>query len=93
MGSASREALASVETVLTGLGSQADLATAEDLFAAGRVVADSAQLRAVISDPSADPTGKSALVKQVFAKQLTPAAVTIRFSVACVRSRVEPPAP
>jgi len=58
MGSASREALARSVSALAGLGSKADLATAEDLFAAGRVVADSAQLRAVVSDPSADPKGK-----------------------------------
>ena len=52
MGSATREALARSVSALADLGPKADLATAEDLFAAGRVVADSAQLRAVLSDPS-----------------------------------------
>ncbi|MGN7800591.1 F0F1 ATP synthase subunit delta [Leifsonia sp. 22587] len=66
MGSATREALARSVSALADLGSKADLATAEDLFAAGRVVADSAQLRAVLSDPTADPAAKATLVKRVF---------------------------
>ncbi|CAM5527759.1 ATP synthase subunit delta OS=Leifsonia shinshuensis OX=150026 GN=atpH PE=3 SV=1 [Leifsonia shinshuensis] len=58
---------------LAGLGSKADLATAEDLFAAGRVVADSAQLRSVLSDPSAPAEGKAALVQRVFGSLSAPA--------------------
>ncbi len=85
MGSASREALAYAVSALAGLGAKADLATAEDLFAAGRVVADSAQLRAVISDPSADPAGKAALVEQVFAKKLSTNAVSLLAAVASQR--------
>ncbi|MCI0158547.1 F0F1 ATP synthase subunit delta [Leifsonia shinshuensis] len=73
MGSASREALARSVSALAGLGSKADLATAEDLFAAGRVVADSAQLRSVLSDPSAPVEGKTALVRRVFASLSAPA--------------------
>jgi len=73
MGSATREALAGSVSALADQGPQADLATAEDLFAAGRVVADSAQLRAVVSDPSADPQGKSALIRRVFASLSAPA--------------------
>lgn len=73
MGSATREALARSVSALADQGSKADLATAEDLFAAGRVVADSAQLRAVLSDPTADPEGKAALVKRVFASLSEPA--------------------
>ncbi|WP_314148196.1 F0F1 ATP synthase subunit delta [uncultured Leifsonia sp.] len=73
MGSATREALARSVSALAGLGAKADLATAEDLFAAGRVVADSAQLRAVLSDPSADQAGKAALVQRVFGSLSAPA--------------------
>ncbi|GAA4151504.1 F0F1 ATP synthase subunit delta [Leifsonia shinshuensis] len=73
MGSASREALARSVQALAGLGSKADLATAEDLFAAGRVVADSAQLRSVLSDPSAPAEGKAALVQRVFGSLSAPA--------------------
>ncbi|MFF2052455.1 F0F1 ATP synthase subunit delta [Leifsonia sp. NPDC058194] len=84
MGSATREALARSVSALAGLGSKADLATAEDLFAAGRVVADSAQLRAVLSDPSADAAGKTALVTRVFASLSAPA-VELLVSVASGR--------
>ena len=73
MGSATREALARSVSALADLGSKADLATAEDLFAAGRVVADSAQLRAVLSDPTAAPAAKGALVKRVFRSLSEPA--------------------
>ncbi|WP_285113591.1 F0F1 ATP synthase subunit delta [Leifsonia sp. fls2-241-R2A-40a] len=73
MGSATREALARSVSALAELGSQADLATAEDLFAAGRVVADSAQLRAVLSDPTVLAEGKTVLVKRVFASLSAPA--------------------
>lgn len=82
MGSATREALARSVSALAGLGSTADLATAEHLFAAGRVVADSAQLRAVISDPSADPIGKAALVQRVFGSLSAPAIELLRAVVA-----------
>jgi F-type H+-transporting ATPase subunit delta len=84
MGSATREALARSVSALAGLGAKADLATAEDLFAAGRVVADSAQLRAVLSDPSADPAGKTALVRRVFGSLSAPA-VELLVSVASGR--------
>ncbi|ANF33121.1 ATP synthase F0F1 subunit delta [Leifsonia xyli] len=82
MGSATREALARSVSALADLGSKADLATAEDLFAAGRVVADSAQLRAVLSDPTADATGKAALVKRVFASLSEPAVTLLGVVVA-----------
>lgn len=84
MGSATREALANAVSALAELGAKADLATAEELFAAGRVVADSAQLRAVVSDPSADPQGKAALVERVFA-QLSPSAVSLLSTIAAQR--------
>ena len=82
MGSATREALARSVSALADLGSKADLATAEDLFAAGRVVADSAQLRAVLSDPTADPEGKAALVKRVFSSLSEPAVTLLGVIVA-----------
>lgn len=73
MGSATREALANSVSALADLGSKADLATAEDLFSAGRVVADSAQLRAVLGDPTVPAEGKTVLVKRVFASLSAPA--------------------
>jgi F-type H+-transporting ATPase subunit delta len=85
MGSATREALARSVSALAAQGTKADLATARDLFAAERVLADSAQLRAVVSDPSADPKGKSALVAQVFGPQLSAPAVELLSVVAAER--------
>jgi F-type H+-transporting ATPase subunit delta len=85
MGSATREALAKSVSALAAQGTKADLATAEDLFAAGRVVADSAQLRAVVSDPSADPKGKAALVANVFGRQLSAPAVELLSAIAAER--------
>ncbi|MFF1572001.1 F0F1 ATP synthase subunit delta [Leifsonia sp. NPDC058292] len=82
MGSATREALARSVAALSAQGTKADLATAEDLFAASKVLADSAQLRAVISDASADPQGKAALAKQVFGRQLSAPATELLSVVA-----------
>jgi F-type H+-transporting ATPase subunit delta len=85
MGSATREALAGSKAALAALGTTADLATAEDLFAAARAIGDSAQLRAVISDPSADAAGKSALISRIFASQLSKPAVSLLETVAAQR--------
>lgn len=73
MGSASREALASAKAELSAIGSGADLATGEQLFAAARIVAESGQLRGVLADPSADPAAKQVLVTRVFASFGEPA--------------------
>ncbi|UCR90140.1 F0F1 ATP synthase subunit delta [Mycetocola spongiae] len=67
MGSATREALAAGTQALDAAGS-IDLKTVTDLFAAGRAVGNSAQLRALLSDPSAEAALKAAAVDQVFGK-------------------------
>jgi F-type H+-transporting ATPase subunit delta len=85
MGSATREALARSVSALAAQGTKADLATAEDLFAASRVLAGSAQLRAVVSDPSADPKGKAELVRRVFGPRLSITAVDVLMAVASER--------
>jgi len=66
VGSATREALGATRSALAGLGGSGTLATGEELFAAGRVIGDSAQLRAALSDPSADPSNKRGIVDAVF---------------------------
>ncbi|WP_111718381.1 F0F1 ATP synthase subunit delta [Homoserinimonas sp. OAct 916] len=70
MGSATREALARGRAALTDLGDKIDLATAEDLFAAGRAVGASAPLKAALADSAATPEKKAALVDQVFGSKL-----------------------
>lgn len=65
MGSATREALVSSRAVLASLDG-VDLATAEELFAAGRVIGDSAQLRSLLADSASAATEKEAVIDAVF---------------------------
>ena len=67
MGSATRVALEEAKARLSSLGSQVDLATGEELFAAGRIIGDSSHLLGALSDPGVDAPIKVALVKQLFA--------------------------
>jgi len=66
MGSATRVALEEAEARLASLGSGVDLATGEELFAAGRIIGDSAQLRAALADHAVDGAAKAALVRRLF---------------------------
>jgi F-type H+-transporting ATPase subunit delta len=67
MGSATREALGSARAALAGLSSRdVTLQLAEELFAANRVIGDSSQLRALLSDPSGAPEVKRAAIAAVF---------------------------
>jgi F-type H+-transporting ATPase subunit delta len=66
MGSATREAVAAAKAALAGQPGAADLALGEELFAAGRVIGDSSQLRSVLSDPSADPAAKTKIIDGMF---------------------------
>lgn len=70
MGSASRQAIAASKSALAGLGAKANLALGEQLFAAGRAFAESAQLRAVLADPAIENSAKDALLGKVFGKNL-----------------------
>ncbi|QWL29933.1 F0F1 ATP synthase subunit delta [Rathayibacter toxicus] len=66
MGSASRQALASVQAELSALGSKVSLVTGQQLFEAAQLIDAQAQLRAALADPSADSSNKHALVTRVF---------------------------
>ena len=66
MGSATREAVAAAKAALAGQPGAADLALGEELFAAGRVIGDSTQLRSILSDPSADPAAKAKIIERIF---------------------------
>jgi F-type H+-transporting ATPase subunit delta len=74
MGSATREALASSKKALADLGTT-DLATAREIFAAGRVVGESGQLRSLLADPSAESQVKGSVVDRVFGPRLGAASV------------------
>jgi F-type H+-transporting ATPase subunit delta len=73
MGSATREALASARDALAKISSTDALATGTQLFAAARIIGESAQLRAVLADPSVAAEDKSSVVGQVFAAIGVPA--------------------
>ena len=70
MGSASRSALTSSKAALKALGAKANLALGEQLFAAGRALGESAQLRATLADPAVDAKAKAKLLSGVFGKGL-----------------------
>lgn len=66
MGSATREALSASRSALAELSGSTDLATGEQLLAAGRVIGDSSPLRAALADPSAETADKTSIVNGVF---------------------------
>ena len=84
MGSATREATAAAKAALAAQRS-VDLQVAEDLFAAGRVVGRSAQLRSALTDPDADPTRTRGLVNGVFGGRIGPVALELLGGIAASR--------
>jgi len=77
--------LATSRAALAAHAEWADLATAENLFDAGRVIGESSQLLAALGDASADEKHKAALVRAVFGATVTPAALELLLSVAAGR--------
>ncbi|MCS5715049.1 F0F1 ATP synthase subunit delta [Herbiconiux sp. CPCC 205716] len=85
MGSATREALAGATARLSSVAGAVDLATGEELFAAGRIIGDSSHLLAALSDPGAEPAAKSALVRRLFATAYSATTVDLLDTVATSR--------
>jgi F-type H+-transporting ATPase subunit delta len=81
MGSATRQASNSTKEALASLGSSVDLATAEQLFAAGRVLAESSQLRAMLADPAINVGAKEGLIGKVFGTKLGKSASALLLAV------------
>jgi len=71
MSSSTRQAVAAAKEIITPLLNDADLKFAEELFAIGSAVADSKQLRNILSDPSAEIAGKKAALAAVFGKSVS----------------------
>ena len=84
MGSATREALAASRAELSTRGS-ADLATADELFSAGRIIGSSAQLISMLSDTATDATQKQAILDAVFGTNLAPATLGLLGTVVSQR--------
>ena len=85
MGSATRQATVVSQTALKGLGAKVTLATAEELFAAGRSLATSTHLQSTLSDPAIAPADKAKLVGNLFGKKLGTQAATLLDSVVAQR--------
>lgn len=85
MGSATRQATAVSQTALKGLGTKVTLATAEQLFAAGRSLASSTHLQSSLSDPAIAPAEKAKLVTAVFGKKIGLQAAKLLDSVVAQR--------
>ncbi len=73
MGSATRVALAEARTALGALKNADALAAGQQLFSAGRVIGDSAQLRSMLSDPSVAASEKAAVIDRLFSSLGSPA--------------------
>ena len=68
MASATRQSTAKSLAELKPLLAKADIKFADELFAIGAVLASSAQLRGILSDPSTEKDAKAGVVKAVFGK-------------------------
>jgi F-type H+-transporting ATPase subunit delta len=84
MASSTRQARIVAQEALDALGT-VSLATATELFAAANALHSSKQLRAALSDPSAEAARKAQLVQKVFAAKLSPEVVSVLASVAQAR--------
>jgi F-type H+-transporting ATPase subunit delta len=70
MGSTTSQALAASKASLAAASGLGELATAEQLLTAGRLIGGSAQLQALLGDPSTEPAIKVAALKAVFGASL-----------------------
>ena len=71
MASSTRQSLAAAKEALNPLLAKADLKFAEEIFAIGAAVASSAQLRSILSDPSAEAGAKAGAVAAVFKESVS----------------------
>ena len=83
MGSATRQARAVSRAALAALDT-VELTTVEELFAAGRAIGESSQLRAMLADFAAAESEKKAIVAAVFGDRLgSPALGIVNAAVGC----------
>ena len=84
MASSTRQARIVAEGALDALG-EVTLKTATELFAAANALHSSKQLRAALSDPSAEAASKEQLVQRVFSSQLSSEVVKVLTVIAQAR--------
>ena len=85
MASSTRQSLAAAKEALTPLLAKADLKFAEEIFVIGAAVASSAQLRSILSDPSAEAKAKSGALTAVFGKGVSASALEFSNSLVALR--------
>lgn len=85
MASATRQSTAKALAALKPLLAKADIKFADELFAVGAVLASSAQLRGILSDPSAELDAKAGVVKAVFGKTASKASLDFLTSLVSLR--------
>ncbi|MFM7030139.1 MAG: F0F1 ATP synthase subunit delta [Micrococcales bacterium] len=85
MASSTRQSLAAAKQALQPLLAKADLGFANQLFAVGQAIAGSAQLRSLLSDPSAEVSAKSGAVAAVFGKSVSAEALGFVTSLVALR--------
>lgn len=85
MASSTRQSLAQAKAALTPLLASADLKFAEELFAIGQATAESAQLRNILSDPSAEAKVKSGALTAVFGKSVSKSTLEFASSLVALR--------
>src|SRR5690554_1649219 len=89
MGSTTRDALAASRAALAAISGTVDLATAEQLLAAGRIIGESAQLQSILTDPATEPARKADALKAVFGSSLSAPVYEILGTVVSKRWSVE----
>lgn len=77
MGSATRVALSAARTALDALKNDDSLAAGQQLFAAGRIIGDSAPLRSMLADPAVADNQKTAVIDGLFSALGSPARVLL----------------
>lgn len=85
MGSATRDAIAASRAALADASGKIDLALAEELFAAGRIIGGSLQLRTLLGEPAGDPQQKKAALAAVFGSSISARALKVLETVVASR--------
>jgi F-type H+-transporting ATPase subunit delta len=85
MSSSTRQALKAAKEILTPLLVDADLRFAEEIFVISSAMSGSKQLRNILSDPSAEITGKKNALSAVFGASVSPKAVELAGKIVALR--------
>lgn len=85
MASSTRQSLAAAKQAIASALATADIKFAEEIFAIGAAVAESSQLRSILSDPSAEANAKSGAIKAVFGKSVSTATLDFATSLVALR--------